>query len=135
MDPEQWGPLLWYEMHMYTFRYPVRPNSQDKADIINYFREIGKVLPCEKCRVHYRSELEMYPIENFVGSREDVSRWLVDLHNRVNVRLGKEHFSYEKAKRKYLRTDRIIKNLFIILLLCLVILLLLGKWKNWTVLK
>ena len=127
MDPEHWGPPLWNEMHSMTFEYPKSPGQHDKSNIINYFRGIVVVLPCEKCRDHYQSELEMYPIENFVNSSEEVSKWLVDLHNRVNARLGKPYFSYEEAVIKYTRRERYTNILILFLFLCFLILILLGK--------
>ena len=127
MDPEQWGPPLWNEMHTVTFEYPINPDQQDKYNIINYFRGIVHVLPCEKCRDHYQSELELYPVENFVNSKEELSRWLIDLHNRVNARLGKPHFPYEKAVEKYTKRERYTNVLIFALFLCFLILIILGK--------
>ena len=102
MDPKIWGPPLWYEMHMKTFRYPVRPSLRDKLYIIQYFKEFENTLPCEKCRVHYKNYLLSRPIHYYVDTREDLVRWLIDLHNQVNARNGKRILSYDEAKSIYL---------------------------------
>lgn len=101
MNPEVWGPPLWKEMHLKTFQYPNFPTLEEKSRAIAYFNHITHILPCEKCKIHYETELYINPVEFNVGSRDEISRWLVNLHNNVNARLGKPYFSYNKALKLY----------------------------------
>ena len=101
MDPNIWGPPLWREMHLKSFSYPNFPRLEDKSRISRYFNNIIHRLPCEKCKIHYETELYVNPVEFNVDSREEISRWLVNLHNNVNIRLGKPVVSYTKAVKMY----------------------------------
>ena len=101
LDPDVWGPPLWYEMHMKSFEFPNFPTLEEKSRAISYFNKIADILPCEKCAVHYKTELYVNPVEFNVGSKEELSRWLVNLHNNVNIRLGKRIVSYQEAVKMY----------------------------------
>ena len=101
MNPEIWGPPLWYEMHTKTFKYPENPTNRDKLYITQYFNEFKNTLPCDKCKVHYRSYLLMRPLQYYVNNKESLVRWLIDLHNQVNSRTGKRILSYEEVKAIY----------------------------------
>lgn len=125
MDPSVWGPPLWWKMHMETFNYPENPTQKDKVNIIKYFNNIANVLPCEKCRKHYIRELMLNPITDHVNSRKTVIKWLIDLHNSVNRRLGKRVLSYKEVYAIYeQKNDN--SALFATTILCTVMLVLLG---------
>ena len=42
-----WGPPLWHSLHTISFNYPVKPTEKNKEDYMNYFKSLGKVLPCK----------------------------------------------------------------------------------------
>lgn len=100
--PNEWGPPLWYKLHMKTFDYPEVATYKEKVLAIKYFKEVEKLLPCVKCRVHYRQNLKASPIEYHVDTRDELVRWLIDLHNKVNAQTGKRILSYEEAISIYL---------------------------------
>lgn len=120
MNPEIWGPPLWYQMHMKTFNY--NPKTSDKKNIIQYFENIKNVLPCEKCKKHYESYLTARPVKFYLNSRDDLIHWLIDLHNEVNARTGKKILSYKEARSLYETPSHL--NIVIILILLLILLLL-----------
>ena len=101
MDPDIWGPPLWKEMHIKTFNYPENPTQQDKVRIVKYFKNIKNRIPCDKCKRHYTRELFIDPVENHVNSKKKLIKWLIDLHNKVNARLGKRIISYKEAYSLY----------------------------------
>jgi hypothetical protein len=55
------------------------------------------MLPCKACRQHYQQNLAEHPIDNYLNSRKALVCWLIDIHNRVNVKNGKSEMSYEDA--------------------------------------
>lgn len=101
MDTRIWGPAAWKFMHTVTFNFPDRPTELDKRKTVYFFQALANVLPCEVCQGHFRKELEKNPIAAHLGSRDALSRWLVDLHNEVNKRLGKPTLDYEFVKDQY----------------------------------
>ena len=36
MDPNIWGPQLWFSLHIITFNYPNTPNNTDKQTYKNF---------------------------------------------------------------------------------------------------
>lgn len=99
MDPKEWGPPLWKEMHQKTMRYPNNPTVKDKQDIKTYFENIVDRLPCDKCKQHYQNQLKQRPIP--VNNRDDLIHWLIDIHNEVNKMNGKRVLGYKEARSIY----------------------------------
>lgn len=102
MNVNVWGPGAWTFLHSITFNYPDTPTDMDKQVTRDFFHSLKYVLPCSWCRSHYRDAIEKeLPIEPNLGNQDRLSRWLVALHNSVNVRLGKPVLTYEAVKEKY----------------------------------
>ena len=99
MTPDEWGPPLWYQMHMKTFNY--NPRIDNARDIMDYFENIKEVLPCEKCKRHYSNYLLARPVKFYTTTRDDLIHWLIDLHNEINSRTGKKILSYAEARALY----------------------------------
>jgi len=89
IKPKLWGGSFWKTMHYVTLAYPDNPTAEDKANIMAFFTSIKNVLPCETCRHHLDLNLKKYPLDDTVlSSRQNLIKWLVDLHNEVNIRTG-----------------------------------------------
>ena len=102
MQVEYWGPKLWAALHTITFDYPENPSPQDMKNYRDFFHSLKNVLPCSYCREHYKKNIEQdMPIEKALTNRTSLSKWLVDLHNNVNQRLGKPTATYDAIKEKY----------------------------------
>jgi len=131
--PNEWGPPLWYKLHMKTFDYPEVATYKEKVLAIKYFKEVEKLLPCVKCRVHYRQYLKASPIEYHVDTRNELVRWLIDLHNKVNAQTGKRIFSYEEAVSIYLppaelpKTSYTLPTISVLILLTIIIVLIVNR--------
>jgi len=96
---QEWGPAAWKFLHAMTFSFPDAPTIQQQTDAERLFASLRTLLPCEACRVHYDQEISVHPPD--VRSRSTLSAWLVDLHNRVNARLGKPIFTFAAAESLY----------------------------------
>jgi hypothetical protein len=101
MNPKFWGPHGWIFLHAVTMNYPKNPSNDDKQLYRNFFSSLTRVLPCEKCAYHYKQHIKDDPIEPALENRDKLVRWLIKIHNKVNVDLGKPHYSYEQVIEEY----------------------------------
>jgi len=99
MDPNRWGPHLWFYLHTISFNFPDNPTHLEKTHYLDFYNSLGNTIPCEKCRNHYSAHLQTSPprLEN----KDALIKWTVDLHNKVNKSLGKREWSYDEAVEAY----------------------------------
>lgn len=86
-----WGPSLWKSLHTITFGFPINPSYQDKINYKNFFESLGDVLPCKYCRFSYKKFIDEHDTKltfDVFNSRYTLSKWLYDIHNKVNNKLG-----------------------------------------------
>ena len=88
-----WGPPTWESFHSITFGYPIKPSEEQKKDYMEYFRLLGKVLPCVYCRVSYDNFITDETNKTLLNmdtmkSRETLTKWGMYLHDAVNNKLG-----------------------------------------------
>lgn len=110
MITKVWGPPGWLFLHCITFGYPykINPNNpehvQKQKDYRDFFHLIGKVFPCRYCRDSYQGFLKDVPIEPELGSRDNICKWLYDVHNKVNEKLEVPACNiptFETVKKRY----------------------------------
>jgi len=99
MDPNRWGPHLWFYLHTISFNFPDNPTHLEKTQYLDFYNSLGNTIPCEKCRNHYSSNLQVNPPR--LESKDALIKWTVDLHNLVNKSLGKREWSYDEAVDTY----------------------------------
>ena len=109
-----WGPPAWTFLHIVTYNYPENPTNEDKSNYLNFFDSLKHVIPCNKCKGHYKENLKKYDLNNSLDSRQDLVKWLIDLHNDVNRDNGKsvctdtrktwslKNLTFEKTKNKFI---------------------------------
>lgn len=94
MMTKVWGPAGWLFLHCVSFGYPHTidiNNREDRLKAENYkkfFNLIGEVLPCRYCRESYLEFVKENPIDPHLISREKLTKWFYDIHNKVNTKLG-----------------------------------------------
>lgn len=100
-----WGPPSWESFHAITFGYPIEPTKEQMTDYLEYFKLLGKVLPCIFCRKSYLqfiNDADTLLDINTLKSRESLTRWGFRLHNAVNNKLGVDYgVTYEELCYKY----------------------------------
>ena len=101
MKPEIWGPHFWYIMHIISFNYPANPTEYNKTAYREFYTTLKDVLPCEKCRRHYQTYLAAYPISPHLDSRAHLIKWVIQVHNFVNERLGKRTYTIGEVLNIY----------------------------------
>lgn len=101
MDPEVWGPKLWFVIHTIALNYPDNPSYEDVRNTENFFNSLKTNIPCEKCRFHYTERLDKNPIINHLSNSDSLFRYTIDLHNDVNISLGKRTYTYDEVIEIY----------------------------------
>jgi len=79
--------ILWLFFHSFSFAYPEFPSEEYKIETANF---ISYIIPknlegCVNCQNDYKDYLGKQNIFRIVSSRENLSRFFVDLHNYINV--------------------------------------------------
>ena len=84
MDTRFWGPSGWCLLHLVA----ANPNHKSLKAVKEWFELLEYVLPCKYCRASFHDYLNLQPLTlATVTDREAFSRWLFDIHNRVNGKL------------------------------------------------
>lgn len=98
-----WGPPMWHVLHTISFNYPVNPTEEQKKDYFNYYNNLKNILPCRTCRENLTNNLKTLPLTLDVFKNRDVlSRYVYNLHELVNIMLGKNSgLSYEDVRDRY----------------------------------
>jgi Erv1 / Alr family len=143
INPSNWGPSAWKFLHYVTLSYPDNPANTDKIKFYNFFINIKEILPCEKCRYNFNEHLKKYPLtDDVLSARFFVVNWLINIHNEVNISLGKPTMTYNQFLETYLNqnanntNDNSLENIstqtmIIILIIVLILILILAiKIKN-----
>ena len=121
-----WGPPAWTFLHTVTYNYPENPTEDDKRNFYNFFMNLQHVLPCEKCKAHYKQNIKKYDLKNNLGSRQELVKWLIDLHNDINKDNGKPVWSYSEVYNKYqnmYKSGSFMNKVLIFVILCIVLIL------------
>lgn len=101
MNQNIWGSHLWFSLHTISLNYPLKPNEIDKKYYRNFFINLQEVIPCSVCKTNYKRHLNEHPIDNYLHNRKEIVYWVIDMHNMVNVEIGKKVYSYDKVIKKY----------------------------------
>lgn len=98
-----WGPAMWHSLHMISFNYPVEPTSQQKKQYRNLMLNLVNVLPCKHCRLNLKKNYKIFPLTmECMKSRDSFSRYVYNLHERINKNLGKDSgLSYCDVRERY----------------------------------
>ena len=103
LPPSSWGPFFWHTIHIVALGYPQSPSYSHKKAAKEFYESLTFLIPCPVCREHYVEYLREMPISPFLDRRDDLFKWTVELHNRVNVKLGKRKYTEMEAIQFYTR--------------------------------
>jgi len=109
--PSIWGKPLWDILHYVTFTYC--PETQSKNMKLLFEKHLLNLMPCRKCRDNYKEHLKKVPIR--LESKESLSKWLVKIHNLVNITKSKptRKHTYAEVKKRYhplLSKNRVVES-------------------------
>jgi len=105
MMVKTWGPAGWVFLHCIAQNYPQQPTSKQQIDYFNFFKMVGNVLPCRYCRDSYQQYIKEPSTllnKNVMSNRQTMTRWLYDIHNKVNKKLEVTDIpTFEEVTEKY----------------------------------
>ena len=110
MMTKVWGPAGWLLIHSIAYGYPyaINPDNPDhltkKEDYYKFFYYLGRVFPCKYCRDSYQQFFKELPIIDKLNTRHDLCKWIYDIHNKVNDKLGvpaSTRPTFEEVEAKY----------------------------------
>ena len=90
MDTRFWGPSGWKILHIITYGYPTNPTVEDKQHYGLFFNSLKYILPCKYCRNSLTKFYKQIPIEENLESRDTLTLWIYNIHNKVNNKLRKQ---------------------------------------------
>lgn len=95
MGPDVWGPRMWSVIHTWALSYPLEPSDGDRIATAAYYNNLPNLIPCPKCGSDFAGILIEDPVETALDSRADLVEWSWRVHNRVNVKIGKDEIPFE----------------------------------------
>lgn len=102
-DPSQWGPHLWYYLHFSSANYPDTPSTEQQKAMRDWLCSLSVTIPCKSCSNHFHQYIERHKqdLGTICSSRDNLFRFLVDVHNKVNSRKGKSPMTHQAARELY----------------------------------
>ncbi len=105
MHPSIWGKHFWITIHMIALGYDDNPTLKKRKEYQDFFTDLYKIIPCDKCSVNYKRHLEELPIFSYLNSKQNLFKWTVMIHNIVSRELGKQQWNTEYAYTHYTSTS------------------------------
>jgi hypothetical protein len=100
MDTFIWGPPMWKVLHTLSFAHPNKLRMHKRV-VVRFLHSLQEVLPCVYCRNSYASFLREMPDLGEVIDRGEMSRWMFELHSRVNAKLGVKDPEFSRVQKRY----------------------------------
>jgi FAD-linked sulfhydryl oxidase len=101
-DVERLGRHTWTFLHTTASYYPPDPTQQQRTSMLSLLRALPVLYPCHTCADELGSYMKAHPPEKAVEQgRTSLERWLCEVHNEVNVRLGKEEFNCDSVPERW----------------------------------
>ena len=86
-DREELGRHSWTLLHTLAAYFPAQPTPDQSQAAVGFIRAVAMLYPCRHCAEDFARGIEEHPPRT--GSREELSVWMCEAHNRVNALLGK----------------------------------------------
>lgn len=121
IKPSAWGPHGWKFLHYVSLGAPDKLNEAEANYYRNFYESLQYILPCNSCAKNYAKNIKNHPIDAHLRTRDDLVKWVIDIHNQVNRELGKREYSVEEALPLYLKLrdpfiSYLIKSILLIIL-------------------
>ncbi|GAA6010795.1 hypothetical protein JCM10207_005846 [Rhodosporidiobolus poonsookiae] len=101
-DVERLGRHTWTFLHTTASYFPPQPSSHQKSSMLGLLRALPTLYPCGVCADHLGGYFKLNPPEKAVeGGRDAIEKYLCDVHNEVNERLGKDRFVCDDVPQRW----------------------------------
>ena len=107
MYPEVWGNYGWHFLHTIAQHCNIKNCIVNNVDhFYNLIKSLRVLLPCFKCKEHYKTILSYRPLQKYKKPRRnDLIKSIYDIHEFVNRDLGKSSFQYQNVTKLYKNVD------------------------------
>lgn len=92
---------VWKLLHERSFKYLDNPSQETQTKVFNFFNQDVKSIPCYVCRKHYTDYIQKNSLKEACNSRNNLCKFLIDLHNDVNKDTHKPIMSYYEVFKLY----------------------------------
>jgi len=99
--PEVWGTHYWFFLMTIALTYPDNVNVVTKRKYYDLIQNMPIFIPNSEISKNFSNLLDEYPVTPYLDNRDSFVRWIVFIHNRVNVQIGKKEITIEEAMNKY----------------------------------
>ena len=94
-----WGPKTWLYFHCLIHMIKNEYHESEFNIIKGFIKDICGLLPCPDCRSHALFYLNRG--YNKIKRMSDLKHFMIQFHNNVNIKKGKNTFSIIDYNRKY----------------------------------
>jgi hypothetical protein len=98
-----WGPVYWFFLMTIALNYPDHANAVMKRKYYDLLQNLPLFIPDSEMGTEFSRMLDKYPVTPYLDYRESFIKWVVFIHNRMNVKLGKREITEEEAIDQYMR--------------------------------
>ncbi|XP_076283517.1 evr1_Alr domain-containing protein Alr [Lasioglossum baleicum] len=99
LDKDELGSKTWSFLHTMAAYYPDQPSEAQKSDMKQFFYSFSQFYPCYVCAEDLREQLKQSPPQT--DTQSTLSRWLCDVHNEVNKKIGKPKFDCNLVDQRW----------------------------------
>lgn len=101
LDGKIWGPHFWFTLHTIAITYPQHPNDVVKKKYYEFIQNLPLFLPNSKMSNDLVAYLDEFPVTPYLDSRMSFMKWIHFLHNKINMKLGKEVIEFDDSIKLY----------------------------------
>jgi len=97
-----WSESYWTVMESIVIRCDEPMEERWKESVKSVFEIMGEIIPCEKCREHYKKYMRECPIQDYVISQVKLYYWLYNLRRSMGFRYDEKEYViyiYDKFKQ------------------------------------
>lgn len=105
MSNKEWGNITWKLLHSLAAQVNEDKFPEVRDKLINIIINTCKNLPCPYCKDHATNKVIKRAYINNIKTKAHYIEFLRQLHNIVNIKLGKKIYSREEIKDMYNNTN------------------------------
>lgn len=102
IDPRKWGPSLWVSIHSMAAAY--EPEEVPEQEVVNFMKSLAHLLPCSKCREHWVTLMQDFPVTEWLQSRDTFFTWTLKVRDMVTANSSRgpsKPLDYNLMRNKY----------------------------------
>ena len=98
MNMYLWQSTTWIFFHKLSLNQDISKNEH----YLKFFNSFKIIIPCSMCRNHYISMLNepQFNLNNHIN-KKNLFNFTINIHNKVNKRLGSIEWSHNQANKHY----------------------------------